>query len=150
MSKKNLTRAQQIKKNRKSKKKRKMATTIGIIVIVLIIAVVAIWFIAFKEKTVVDGDGQSYTSESQEIGALEGTWRNGKNTYTFVPDGTGVFCMDSDPISFIYVAEGNTLHINFLDEELVDCVYEYKLDGDKLTMTAKDGSYGGTYDFTRE
>ena len=119
----------------------------------LIIAVVAIWYFAFKDsssKATVDIDGESIVVESQEIGELEGTWKNGNNTYTFDPSGNGVFCMDSDPISFVYVAKDGRLYINFLETTFSDCEYSYTVSGDKLTMVAENGTTGGTYEFTRE
>jgi len=71
------------------------------------------------------------------VGAWVETNNTEKDEYTFNADRTGAYTMSSlSPINFSYTIEGETVSIvmTMLNQDTVKS-YNYKLDGDTLTMT---------------
>ena len=84
--------------------------------------------------------------------ALKGTWNfDGTTIYRFNGDGTGALILPSAEYDFAYTItkKDKTVAIDFEDGAVVDRSYAYRLEGDKLTLTANDGKTAGTFEFEK-
>lgn len=86
---------------------------------------------------------------------LEGTYVYEDNTeYEFDGKQNGCLCVVVDgeeyQFDYTYKTEDNRLYIDFENEEVTDITYEYSLDGNKLTLSGKEGSAGGSYELTKK
>lgn len=80
--------------------------------------------------------------------ALVGTWQSEEysgTTITFKDDGTGSMDTDGMKITFTYVDKDKTVEvINDLNKEQ-SIIYEYTIDGDKLSLKDKESETTLTY-----
>ena len=112
----------------------------------------------------VSGCGKSNTSESagtenttqlittvtnEKFNELSGTWDIDKYTsYYFGNDGTGKLILTASEYDFKYTVENNILSIDFEKDSVDDSVYEYKVNGNNLTLKSKDINKG-TYELVK-
>ena len=85
--------------------------------------------------------GESGSSDSGSS-ALVGTWESVEapgNAYIFNEDGTGAWDMSGTKINFTYEDKGTSVEITYEGTNMA-LVYDYTLDGSKLTTTDRDTS----------
>lgn len=87
----------------------------------------------------------------REPDVLQGTWRYDQNT-TYEFDGTRHGCMDLTTIQveFTYKVKKDVVTLDFADDNLSDCVYEFHVNGDELTLEGGEGTSGGIYKLYKE
>lgn len=120
------------KKNKKSKK------TLIIFVIVLIVIISTITVIKLSKK--------KNDNESVKLDELVGEFYYDKNsTYEFDGKGNGCLYSEGRKYKYTYTIDSNNLKIHFLDENLMDATYSFKLDKNKLLLTSESGAVTGDY-----
>lgn len=87
----------------------------------------------------------------REPDVLQGTWRYDEHT-TYEFDGKRRGCMDLTTIrvEFTYKVKKDVVILNFADDNLSDCVYEFHVNGDELTLEGGEGTSGGIYKLHKE
>ncbi len=119
------------KKNKKSKK------TLIIFVIVLIIIISTITGIKISNKK---------NNESIKLDELVGQFYYDKNsTYEFDGKGNGCLYSEGKKYKYTYTIDSNKLKIHFSNENLMDAIYSFKLDKNKLLLTSESGAVTGDY-----
>lgn len=111
----------------------------GIIVIIaltccLFLGIAGSWLYLFREPDV-----------------LQGTWRYDEHT-TYEFDGRRHGCMELTTIQmkFTYKVKKDVVTLDFVDENISDCVYKFHVESDKLTLEGGEGTSGGTYKLYKE
>lgn len=110
----------------------------------LTIAVAIVIVMLMKNSSDVSGDTT----------ALQGTWRYDEHTeYVFGGNGRGCLHIDdTNDFKFAYTVEDSVLKLDFVPDYVTDCEYDFKLEGDKLTLIGGNGTanLGQEYKLNRE
>lgn len=126
-------------KRRKNVKRQRI---IFISVAVFLTAVCAVAVLLFKNKN------------KAELSVLQGTWRYDEYTeYEFDGNGNGCMCVDEKThFKFRYNISGNTVSMDFVLDYVVDCEYEFSVNGEQLTLIGGKGTAtpGQEYVLVRE
>ena len=81
---------------------------------------------------------------------LVGVWRYDQYTeYEFAEDETGCLCVDDVHYEYIYKIAGDKLKLNFTENVVTDCEYQFEVKGKTLVLIGGEGTDGGTYELKR-
>ena len=111
-----------------------------VIVGVLVIAIAAGLFFAQKAK-------------EERIKPIVGNWEYDEYVqYIFESNGKGHLFLDQKDIyEYTFDVNGDQVSLDFPDNaevKMMDCVYTFKVDGNKLTLIGGEGTTGGEYQLT--
>lgn len=82
---------------------------------------------------------------------MEGIWVYDKYTqYEFDGKRNGCMYLEELHYDYSYKLKGNQLSMDFADEAVHDCSYEFNIQDDVLTLIGGEGTVGGTYKLYRE
>lgn len=82
---------------------------------------------------------------------IKGTWAYDSYTrYEFDGKKDGCMYLGELDFEYKYTVKGNKITMDFIDEDIQDCVYTFKLDEDKLIITGGKGTAGGTFELKRK
>ena len=119
------------------------------ILIAIMIAVSGCGNSNMSESASTEKSSESVTTVNEKLIELSGTWDIDKYTsYYFGNDGTGKLILTASEYDFKYTVENNILSIDFEKDSVDDSVYEYKVNGNNLTLKSKDINKG-TYELVK-
>ena len=157
-------RTQTIKRNKtKERKKRKiiiLSILLSVVVLCLVVLVVLIIRDSDWNKTVPNQEStESMTNSTPDTISLPeiykdneiiGTWRYDEyNQYTFNSDGTGFLMADDIRYDYSFSIDDGTLALNFQQDVVKDCEYEYDITDSGLTLIGGKGTDGGSYSLSK-
>lgn len=110
------------------KTNRKTYKIILIIILIVVIAVIGIAII-------------TYLNRPERV--LNGTYVYNEDTkYNFDGKGKGSMQFRTDEYEYTYLVDGETLKLDFVDEGNVDATYNFKIEGNTLTLIGGEGTTG--------
>ena len=121
-------------------------------------AALALTFVLFAlfalcscQKTQSDPDAIAPDKQGVQIpGELAGVWTYDKHTtYEFAPDKTGSMTIDGQVFPFSFETDADQLKIDFVPENMRDCVYTFTVTDTTLKLIGGEGTVGGVYTLTR-
>ena len=81
---------------------------------------------------------------------VQGTWIYDKYTqYAFDGKGRGYLQLETERYEYAYAISGNKLHLDFMNDTLRDCEYDFSIQNNTLTLIGGEGTAGGQYVLTR-
>lgn len=90
-------------------------------------------------------------SKGRSNAVMEGTWVYDAYTqYEFDDEGRGCMCLEDLHYEYTYTVTDKQLWLDFVDESVRDCVYEFSVKGDTLTLIGGEGTVGGEYELYRQ
>lgn len=109
-------------------------TSLAVVVIALIILSISL----LSQK--------SDNKDSPTMDVLSGVWVYDQYTkYEFNGYGNGCMCLDDVHYEYTYEIIKNTVQIDFENEAVHDCSYDFSVDENQLTIIGGEGTTGGTY-----
>ena len=82
--------------------------------------------------------------------SLRGRWDlDGVTYYSFDGEGRGALELPENSYVFTYSINGDSLSIDFENENLRDFTYDFKVAGNKLTLVGGEGNEKITYDLSK-
>lgn len=93
----------------------------------------------------------SCTASGKEQKVIEGIWVYDEYTkYEFDGKRNGCMYLDYLEYEYKYRVSGNKLSLDFKDERVHDCVYQFVIEKDVLKIIGKEGTTGGTYSLIKQ
>ena len=115
-----------------------------VIRVVILIAIIATVSIIFLKPS--DTKNDPATAD-----VLIGAWVYDQYTkYEFDGYGKGCMCLEDTHYKYFYEISGNTLSMDFENEEVHDCFYTFTVRDGQLTIIGGEGTSGGTYKLNKE
>ena len=123
------------RRHRKRQRQRMIfVTSLAVVVIALIILSISLL------------SPKSDNKDSPTMDALSGVWVYDQYTkYEFDGYGNGCMCLDDVHYEYTYEIIKNTVQIDFENEAVHDCSYDFTVDENQLTIIGGEGTTGGTY-----
>lgn len=91
--------------------------------------------------------GLGFTSPEKQ---LQGIWHYTDDVqYEFQPEGAGCLHLETVDFEYIYQIKDHQLTLDFKDESVQDCVYEFEVKDDSLKLVGGEGTVGGEYELQR-
>lgn len=85
-----------------------------------------------------------------DLDLIQGSWTYDQYTqYEFDGKGKGYMQLETERYDYTYRIAETKLYIDFTNEAVRDCTYEFSIQGDVLTMTGEEGTTRGQYTLTK-
>lgn len=130
---------EQIKKRKKVKKtsdKKYYISLLAIIVASIVLAAV-FWISISRENAIAE--------------KLTGLWiYDSATSYEFKEKETGILYVEDREYKFVFKIKGETLRIDFENENVLDCQYKIWFENEMLYMEGEEGTSGGVYELAKK
>lgn len=132
----------------RTKNKKILAIALVLLNLILIGTVIFLLINYFggKEEPIDNHNSEVQVNDENIIGV----WRFSDIVLYGFDGENGYLQIEDDKLDFSYTAKNGTVYIDFSEDYMKDCEYDYTVSENQLKLIGKDGTTGGEFVLTKE